>query len=157
MRFWLLVFVVTPIVEMYLLIRVGGYIGAWPAIALVVLTAVVGVALLRVQGLSTLARGMSRLEEGVLPAQEALEALLLAVAGVMLVLPGFATDTIGFLLLVPPLRSALVRRLLARVTVVAPGRPGGGPWRPRSGDRSHIIEGEFRAADDDPEDPRRLP
>ena len=59
MPFWLLVFFLTPILEMYLLIRVGGYIGAWPTIALVMLTAVIGVALLRVQGLATLTRGMA--------------------------------------------------------------------------------------------------
>lgn len=167
MGIWLLVFFLTPIIEMYLLIRVGGYIGAWPTIGLVMLTAVVGVALLRVQGLSTLTRGMGRLEGGELPAREMAEGILLAVAGALLITPGFCTDAAGFLILVPPVRAALARRMLARVVMVGPGGPGqggfgpGGPgrggWPPgagarpgggsRPGGRSHggatIIEGEF--------------
>ncbi len=153
MGFWLLVFFLTPIVEMYLLIRVGSYIGALPTIALVMLTAVIGVALLRVQGLATLTRGRSRLESGELPAREVAEGLLLAVAGALLITPGFVTDTLGFLLLVPPVRRAVARRLLDRVVVVGhgqgprgpeyggPGRPQGGP--PQGGGR--VIEGEFES------------
>jgi UPF0716 protein FxsA len=145
MGFWFLVFFVTPIVEMYLLIRVGGYIGAWPTIGLVMLTAVVGVALLRVQGLATLTRGMSRLQGGELPAREMAEGILLAVAGALLITPGFCTDAVGFLLLFPPWRAAVARRMLERVVVVgaAPGaRPGGRFDGNRDED---IIEGEFES------------
>ena len=81
MGFWFLLFFVTPILEMYLLIEVGSYIGALYTIGLVMLTAVIGLALLRVQGLATLTRGMDRLQRGELPAQEVAEGLLLAVAG----------------------------------------------------------------------------
>jgi UPF0716 protein FxsA len=178
MGIWLLVFFLTPIIEMYLLIRVGGYIGAWPTIGLVMLTAVVGVALLRVQGLSTLTRGMGRLEGGELPAREMAEGILLAVAGALLITPGFCTDAAGFLMLVPPVRAAVARRMLARVVMVGPGGPGpggfgpGGPgrggWPPGAGSRpgadrrpgrSHeggrahggatIIEGEFEPVEPD--------
>ena len=115
---WLLIFFLTPIVEMYLLIEVGGYIGAWPTIALVMITAVIGVTLLRIQGLSTLTRGVGRLQGGELPAREMVEGLLLAVAGALLLTPGFVTDGIGFVLLTPPLRAAIADRVLARVQVM---------------------------------------
>jgi len=164
MGIWLLVFFLTPIIEMYLLIRVGGYIGAWPTIGLVMLTAVVGVALLRVQGLSTLTRGMGRLEGGELPAREMAEGILLAVAGALLITPGFCTDAAGFLILVPPVRAAVAQRMLSRVVMVGPGGPGGpgrGGWPPGGGSRpgadrrsgrSHgptIIEGEYEPVDPD--------
>lgn len=146
---WLLFFFLTPIVEMYLLIEVGGYIGAWPTIALVMITAVIGVSLLRIQGLSTLTRGMGRLEGGQLPAREVVEGLLLAVAGALLLTPGFVTDGIGFVLLTPPLRGALAERLLARVQVVKAYQQHGGGFRPpppQGGDQT--LEGEFERLDD---------
>ena len=161
---WLLIFFITPIVEMYLLIEVGGYIGAWPTIALVMITAVIGVTLLRIQGLSTLTRGVGRLQGGELPAREMVEGLLLAVAGALLLTPGFVTDTVGFILLTPPLRAAIAERVLARVQIMdatqgiygmrggpagGPGfgqQPGGGP-RPGNG----ALEGEFERLDDDPD------
>jgi len=144
---------------MYLLIRVGGYIGAWPTIGLVMLTAVVGVALLRIQGLATLTRGMGRLQDGELPAREMAEGILLAVAGALLITPGFVTDGFGFLLLLPPARAAVAERMLGRMVVMGEGDFGGGP-RPggrshqpgggshQPGGRSHrpvIIEGEFES------------
>ncbi len=105
----LLLFTIVPIVEMYLLISVGGYIGTIPTIACVMLTAVVGVSLLRWQGTTTLSRGMSRVSQGQLPGQEIAEGMMLAVAGALLLTPGFVTDTFGFLLLMPPIRAMLAR------------------------------------------------
>lgn len=136
---------------MYLLIRVGGYIGALPTIALVMLTAVIGVALLRLQGLATLTRGMSRLEGGELPAREVAEGLLLAVAGALLITPGFVTDAFGFTLLFPPARSAIAERLLQRVVVRSgPGPGGSGPWGGgREPGGPTIIEGEFVSREPD--------
>ncbi len=172
MGFWLLVFFLTPIVEMYLLIKVGGYIGAWPTIGLVMLTAVIGVALLRVQGLSTLTRGMGRLEGGELPAREMAEGILLAVAGALLITPGFCTDAAGFALLVPAFRGAIARRMLARVVMVGPGGPGGpggaygaGSGPSRAGARSYrgpdgrgvVIEGEFESWEEGSRDRERDP
>lgn len=123
---------------MYLLIRVGGYLGAWPTVALVVLAAVAGIALVRAQGLATLTRGMRRLEGGQLPAQEMVEGLLLAVAGVLLLIPGLLSDVLALLLLVPLLRRWLARRMLARAMAAGPGGP-------RAAGRSEIIEGEFES------------
>ena len=102
---------------MYLLIEVAGYIEVWPTIGLVMLTAVIGVSLLKRQGLATLTRGMSRLEHGEVPAREMAEGLLLAVAGALLLTPGFITDTIGFLLLLPPSRMMIASEMLKRVQV----------------------------------------
>ncbi len=153
---WLLVFVLTPIIEMYLLIEVGGYIGAWPTIGLVMLTAVIGVGLLRVQGFQTLTRGLGRLEGGELPAREVVEGLLLAVAGALLLTPGFVTDGFGFALLTPPFRAYLADRLLARVQIHGTGGFGpGGPFEPRGGPRDPappgVLEGEFERVEDGPE------
>lgn len=141
MGFWFLVFFLTPILEMYLLIEVGGYIGTLPTIALVMLTAVVGVALLRIQGVETLTRGLGRLQRGEVPATEMAEGILLAVAGALLITPGFVTDAVGFVLLFPPSRAAIARRMLARLAVVGPdGRPLA-PEQPGTGPT--VIEGEF--------------
>lgn len=120
---WLLIFFLTPIAEMYLLITVAGYIDAWPTIILVMLTAVIGVALLKRQGLATLTRGMGRLNHGEVPAREMAEGILLAVAGALLLTPGFITDCVGFVLLFPPARMAIASVLLKRVE--AQGMSGG--------------------------------
>ena len=148
---WLLVFFVTPIAEMYTLIEVAGYIDVWPTIGLVMLTAVIGVALLKRQGVSTLTRGMGRLDRGEVPAREMAEGLLLAVAGALLLTPGFITDTVGFLLLFPPTRGWLARRMLNRVVMqhgavgggfrAGPGGPTQAP--PGSTHEPTVIEGEF--------------
>jgi len=158
---WLLVFFITPIVEMYLLIRVGGYIGALPTIGLVMLTAVIGVTLLRIQGLATLTRGLGRLEGGEVPAREMVEGLLLAVAGALLLTPGFVTDAFGFGLLIPALRRRVATRILARVEIrsgaaFTAGEPGRTGARPGAG---RVLEGEFERVDDPDADPsdRRTP
>lgn len=145
MRWLVIFFVVTPMVEMYLLIEVGGYIGAAWTIALVMGTAVIGVALLRRQGVSTLTRALARMQRGEVPAQEMAEGLLLAVAGALLLTPGFVTDGIGFALLVPVVRRVLIRRMLDRVEVVdlGPG-PTHGSGPRNGGSRSGTtIEGDF--------------
>ena len=137
---------------MYLLIEVAGYIDTLPTIGLVMLTAVIGVALLKRQGLATLTRGVGRLNQGQLPAQEMAEGLLLAIAGALLITPGFITDTVGFLLLFPPTRQLIAARLLKNVTVVgaeasfhAHARgPGPDGARPTPGQDGPVtIEGDF--------------
>ncbi|MCB1865476.1 MAG: FxsA family protein [Chromatiales bacterium] len=138
----LALFVAVPVTELYLLIQVGGVIGALPTIGLVLLTAAVGVSLLRQQGMATLARARERIDAGTLPAAELLEGVALLVAGALLLTPGFVTDTIGFLLLIPASRRALVRALIDRGVIHVAGRPGA---RPASG---NTIEGEFERRDD---------
>lgn len=165
MQLFFLMFLITPIMEMYLLIKVGGWIGALPTIGLVALTAVIGVALLRQQGFATLLRGQQRLAEGQLPAQEMMEGFALAVGGALLLTPGFVTDSFGFALLLPFSRRALVAWLLRRGTWQAYGdargagfhfearAQGGGRARPgpdvfRAPDGSRVIEGEFEREDE---------
>jgi UPF0716 protein FxsA len=138
MRFGFLAFVLTPLVELYLLIKVGGYIGAWPTIALVLISAIIGVVLLRRQGIATLTRGLTRLEAGELPAAELLDGFLIAVAAALLLTPGFVTDAFGFALLVPGLRRRLAAWIWARLGVRQARQAGAGAVRP-----GRIIEGEF--------------
>jgi UPF0716 protein FxsA len=143
MRILLLLFVILPLAELWLLIWVGSIIGALPTLALVVLTAVAGVWLLRRQGLDTLLRGRQRLEMGEVPAEEMIEGMVLAMSGVLLLLPGFATDTLGLLGLVAPLRRWLVARIVPRVAA------GRWPFPPGSGEGPRTLEGEYWRKDDD--------
>ncbi len=110
-------FLAVPIIEIYLLIQVGQVIGAGWTIMLVVLTAVIGVWLLRIQGLSTLTRAQQKLQENELPAREILEGMGLLVAGALLLTPGFFTDGVGFFLLFPPTRMWLVSLVASRMVV----------------------------------------
>ena len=126
----LLIFMLVPIVEMWILIEVGGWIGALPTIALVVLTATLGLSLLKRQGLSTLMRARRKMDEGSIPASELVSGVMIAVGGALLLTPGFVTDAIGFALLIPQTRQWLLLKLVDRY-------------------RDKItIEGEFRRVDD---------
>ena len=144
MPLFLLLFVGIPLIELYFLIRVGSVIGALPTIALSILTAVIGGYLVRRQGIAVLMRVREMLGRDELPALEVLDGAVLLVAGLALLLPGFFTDAVGFLLLVPPLRHALIRRY-ARVLPIEGHaiRRGSGP---DAGPR--VIEGEYRREDD---------
>jgi UPF0716 protein FxsA len=113
----LLLFFIVPIVEMYLLIAVAGYINALPTVGLVMLTAVIGVALLKRQGLATLTRGVGRMNSGQVPGQEITEGILLGIAGALMITPGFVTDGIGFLLLFPPSRIAVASYILRNASI----------------------------------------
>jgi UPF0716 protein FxsA len=139
-----LLLILVPMVEIYFLIQVGSVIGAIPTIALVIFTALLGAMLLRFQGLSTLARTRLAMAQGQVPATAMLEGVLLVFAGVLLLIPGFVTDALGFALLVPPLRQALVHWFIARAGFGSGGRKGA-PRQPR---QNHTIEGEFRRDDD---------
>lgn len=167
MSVFLFLFIIMPIAEMAVLIKVGGMIGVLNTVGLVLLTAVIGAWLLRQQGLATLLKANQRLNSGELPAREVAEGLILAVGGALLLTPGFITDTVGFLCLIPGTRHWLAAQALKRM--VASGqsrsfyfRSGGGtdpfgqdpfggrenPFgRQRPFDRDsdgNIIEGEYR-------------
>lgn len=140
----LLGFVAAPLIELYLLIEVGSVIGALPTIALSVLTALLGGALVRLQGFRVLFRAQASLEKREVPAFELLEGALLLLVGLALLLPGFVTDAIGFVLLIPPLRRRLILRWLAARGGLAPA----GPRQTGEGPRSdRILEGEYRRED----------
>jgi len=150
-RLLFFLFLLFPLLEIYLLIRVGGLIGAGWTVFLCVSTAVVGAMLLRQQGFSTLSRVQATMARGEVPALEMLEGAVLLVCGVFLLTPGFFTDVLGFLGLIPPLRQAFVLRAVKRgmqqgeyeVTIYRWGPYGSGRRHPR-----RIINGESKREDD---------
>jgi len=144
-RVILFLFVVIPILEMWLLITVGGVIGPLPTIGLVLLTAMLGVVLIRQQGFSTLTRARAKMSEGKLPASEMIEGLFLAIGGALLLTPGFFTDALGFACVLPGIRHLMiawgVRQFKFR-NVTTPRAPG-----ENTGNARHTIDGEFRRED----------
>jgi UPF0716 protein FxsA len=155
--FWLvLIFILVPIAELYVIIKVGGVIGVLPTLALLLADAVLGSMLLRHQGRAAWIRFNRALAEGRLPHKEVFDGVLVIIGGTLLLTPGFLTDILGLILLIPPTR-ALVRGMSARwvrrrmamgggATIFtfgtgprarrrpAPGGPGGPPRRPAPGD-----------------------
>lgn len=130
--------------EMWLLITIGSYIGALSTILLVILTAIVGIGLLRDQGIATLWRGKDKLQQGKLPAQEMIEGIVLAVSGALLLTPGFVTDTLGFLGLLPFTRFFLVQGLMKKFTLFNPSENTfNHQQRANQTDSGNTIDGEF--------------
>lgn len=150
--FWLiLLFVTVPLVELALLIWVGGRIGTLTTIAIVVLTGILGATLARLEGLATWRRFQLRLASGELPHEDLIDGLLILIAGAVLLTPGLLTDVAGFLLLVPPARRAirhtLFERLKRRVTISTLGFPpaaGRSPPRQKPGPSDDIVDAEYR-------------
>ena len=102
--FLLAAFIAVPVIEIILFIEVGGWIGLWPTIAIVVGTAFAGTSLLRIQGLAVLQRAQDSASRNELPVQEVFDGLCLLVAGALLLTPGFFTDALGFALFMPLFR-----------------------------------------------------
>ncbi|ELJ8532622.1 FxsA family protein [Vibrio cholerae] len=155
----LFLFIAVPVIEIALFIQVGGVLGVWPTIALVLLTAIVGASLVRSQGLQTLLTVQQRLAQGQLPAQQILEGVMLAVAGVLLLTPGFFTDILGMLVLLPAPRAYLAKQLMSRVVVGNIHASGAGfeqpnPFHDRANPNGTTYEGEFECKDD--QDQHRL-
>ncbi len=140
----LLLFVGLPLAEIYVLVQVGAAIGGIATVALVVFSAVLGSLLVRHQGFRTLQEIRRSLDRGEAPAIPMLEGGVLVIGGILLLIPGFITDLIGALLLIAPLRRAMIVRFVSRIST--PGRPpGGGPPEPPAPPRT--IEGEYRRED----------
>jgi len=135
-----LLFLLIPIGEIYVLLEVGNLIGVLPTVAMIVFTAASGAALIRFQGLSTLARVRRSLDQHQLPAMELLEAACLLVAGALLLTPGFITDSFGFILLIPPLRRSLITTVLSK-GVLRSGFANQQSQQDRASGR--VIEGEY--------------
>lgn len=148
----ILLFVAVPLVELYLLVRIGETIGLGPTILLVLLTGALGATLARAQGLATWNRFQRSMSEGRLPGRELLEGILILVAAAVLLTPGILTDAIGFLLLAPPLRRWLVgklaRRMEARIVVAHSGASASGP-RPGDDPRppGDTIDADYEVRD----------
>ena len=146
-----LLFAILPIIEIALLINVGEQIGGWNTLAFVIVTAFVGAHLVRQQGISTLLTAQRKIQLGELPGQEMAEGLLLVIAGVLLVTPGFITDAIGFLCTLPMTRPVIARQLLARFSShVVMSQSSAQFYRQtdtNNQDKGEIIEGEFQRTD----------
>lgn len=112
LRLLLLLLVFLPLTELYVLIEVGSRIGGAITILLCLATAAIGGWLVRLQGLQTLFTARSHMMAGQIPAEPMAHGLMLSLAGILLLTPGFVTDIIGFLLLIPALRRAIIRRWL---------------------------------------------
>jgi UPF0716 protein FxsA len=157
----LLIFIVVPIVEIGLFIQVGGAIGLWPTLAIVILTAIAGTSLMRAQGIMTLNRLQNSLSDGTNPADPMAQGAMILVAGVLLLTPGFFTDGLGFALLLPPVRALIIRWISSRIAAgsmtFTTTTMGGGqqPQRPPQG--SQTIDGDYSVVDDDDTQPPENP
>ena len=107
----LLIILFVPLIEIYLFIQIGGQIGAFNTILIILLTAVVGIYFVRLQGLNTLRSGVTQLYRNQIPIYEMMSGAALAVAALLLIIPGFATDLIGFLLILPITRNLIFKYL----------------------------------------------
>lgn len=146
-----------PLIEIAVFIEVGGFLGLWPTLAIIVATAVVGTALLRRQGLATLHGAQREMEAGRVPVRELFDGVCILAAGAFLLTPGFVTDGAGLALMVPPVRAVLGRWLWQAVATR-------GQFQARSTRRPNrdthdghrVIEGEFHEVHDmTPDDKRR--
>ncbi len=158
----LLLFIGVPIIEIALFIEVGDWIGLWPTVATILITAFIGTALVRAQGLAVLAQARQDMDTGKPPVKAALTGVCLLVAGALLLTPGFLTDALGFMLLIPPVRMLLGALLVTRLVksgsfpFPSPGFAGGGnaggaSAGPRGSaapaGQGPITDGEFETVD----------
>ena len=132
----LLAVILIPIVEIYLFIKIGSQIGAFTTIFLVFFTAVVGVYYARYEGINTLRSGMTQIIKNQIPAHELISGAAIAFAAVLLIIPGFATDLVGFLLIIPITRRLILGRLNKK-------------FENKETKKSSFIEGEFEDIEDD--------
>ncbi len=156
----LILFIAVPIIEIGLFIQVGGMLGLWPTIALVLITAFVGASLVRSQGLQTLLTVQQRMQRGEMPAQQIVEGVMLAVAGVLLLTPGFMTDAMGMVVLLPGPRGILAKYLMSKVVVsnLSGGFHSthsshfGGGFHSHDSHQGNTFDGEYENKDDDDND-----
>jgi UPF0716 protein FxsA len=154
----LVCFIAVPLAEIAVLIKVGGWIGLGPTLALIVLTAIAGAWMLRRQGLAVLRRAQQQMQQGVAPIGEVFEGFCLVIAGALLLTPGFLTDGAGALLLLPPVRAWLYRRMRHRIeeqvlSGAAPRAEPPGHHQPPP-DRAPVIDVEFDEVPDEMPEPR---
>lgn len=147
---WLFaLFVAVPMIEIALFIQVGGLIGLWPTLAIVVLSAMIGTALMRSQGAHAFAEVQRSFNELRDPTRPLAHGVMILVAGMLLLTPGFFTDTLGILLLIPPVRDAVMRWVGKRVQITRVEMGGAArrdPHRPPYDDG--VIDGEYVVEDE---------
>ncbi|MCK4842171.1 MAG: FxsA family protein [Methylococcales bacterium] len=141
-----LFFLIVPFVEIYLLLKIGGIVGVFPTILLVVFTAVLGAWLLRQQGFATWQRFQTSLAQGEIPAYEMIEGPLLLVGGALLLTPGFFTDALGFACLIPQARQKLAKYVIEKYLI---NMQSGSPFQQEKPKQDNIIEGEYKKEEDE--------
>ena len=124
-----------PAIEIYLMIKVGGVIGALNTILLIFFTAVTGVYFAKIAGLSTLRSGFDQLVKNEIPIYEIISGAALAFAAFLLILPGFVTDIIGFLLIIPVTRKIFIKLITSK-------------FNKKKSNRDNVIEGNFEEKDE---------
>ena len=132
----LLTLILIPVIEIYLLIKIGSQIGAFTTIFLVFFTAFVGVYYARYEGINTLRSGITQIIKNQIPAHELISGAAIAFAAVLLIIPGFATDLIGFLLIIPITRRLILGRFNKK-------------FENKETKKNNFIEGEFEDIEDD--------
>ncbi|MGH1428334.1 MAG: FxsA family protein [Arenicella sp.] len=156
MRVLFPLFILLPIIEIYVLLKVGGQIGPLPTIAIILVTAVVGYQLFRAQGLEKLQKMRSSLhgsEQSQNLAMDMAEGVAILVAGILLLTPGFVTDAFGFACLIPPIRQFMIKRVMKRAIIRAGSsfhyqahhHSQNSPHEATSSSpKSNVLEGEYR-------------
>jgi UPF0716 protein FxsA len=134
----LITIILVPIIEIYLFIKIGGQIGAFTTISLIFITAVIGIIYARYEGLNTLKSGFSQLVKNELPAYEIISGAAIAFAALLLIIPGFATDVLGFLLIFPLTRKIIFGRFVDK-------------FNNEKKNKKPYIEGEFEDIEEDDE------
>lgn len=146
---WLFfLFIAVPIIEIGLFIQVGGFLGLWATLAIVVLTALVGTALMRAQGMAALKKLQTSIESGGNPADPIANGAFILIAGLLLLTPGFFTDTLGMLLLVPPLRKSLIQTVAAQLKARATGYAATGFKTQTQYASDTVLDGDFEVVED---------
>jgi UPF0716 protein FxsA len=149
----IILFTVVPLVELWLLVKIGSRIGALPTVAMVLATGVVGALLARRQGLACLRNARRQLRGGELPTDALLDGLIVLAAAVLLITPGVITDILGIALLIPPVRRrfrrALVKRIRGKIGTFTFIPPGQTPGDTTTSDRDRIIDVRVIDADED--------
>ena len=135
---WLLIaFIAVPIIEIALFIQIGGFLGLFPTLAIVVLTAIAGTYLVRTQGLSVLSQLQSRFREMNDPSEPLVHGAIILFSGALLLTPGFFTDFIGFLLLIPNVRAAIFQKVRERINMQKAN------FETRFSSSQNVYEGEY--------------
>ena len=132
----LLTIILVPAVEIYLLIKIGSQIGAISTIVLIFATAIIGIYYAKYEGLNTLKSGFTQLSKNEAPTYEVISGAAIAFAALLLIIPGFATDTLGFLLIFPLSRKMILSKL-------------GKKFKPKENKKNNFIEGDFEDIEDD--------
>ena len=132
----LLTIILVPAIEIYLLIKIGSHIGAMSTILLIFTTAIIGIYYAKYEGLNTLKSGFTQLSKNETPAYEVISGAAIAFAALLLIIPGFATDALGFLLILPYSRKIIFKRFYKK-------------FKPKENKKNNFIDGDFEDIEDD--------